>query len=94
MKVYLTALLKAKKENAPVLKAVLENMVLNSRKEKACLQYDLFETDDAQTFIFHEIWETQKGLDLHNNMPYITEFRNKHSELANEIIIYKTNKIA
>lgn len=96
MKIYLTVILKAKEGNSAALKSALQNMVVHSRKEKACLQYDLFQAlDDENTFIFQEIWENQAGLDLHDEQPYIKEFREKHLSLTDgNALFYKNNKIA
>ena len=75
MKIYLTAIANAKPEFLAEVKAALENMVVETRKESACIQYDLHQgLDDANTFVFYEIWEDQKGLDLHNKQPYIQDF--------------------
>lgn len=75
MKIYLTAIIKIKSEHFNEVKSILENMVLQTRKETACLQYDLHQgIDDKNVFVFYEIWENQQGLDSHNNQPYIKEF--------------------
>lgn len=78
MSIYLTAIIKAKKEATQDLKAILENMVLNTRKEEACEKYELQQgLDDETVFIFHEIWKNKEGLDAHNQQPYIKEFVEK-----------------
>lgn len=75
MSIYLTALVRSKAGKAAELKAVLQNMVTRSRQEVACLQYDLHQsTDDENQFIFWEEWESEAGLQAHNQQPYITEF--------------------
>lgn len=95
MKVYLTAIIKAKQEYQKDVKAVLQNMVVNTRKEKACLQYDLHQkTDDENTFVFYEIWESKEDLDLHNTQPYIQEFIALVTEkLAGQPEVYLTEKL-
>jgi quinol monooxygenase YgiN len=75
MKIYLTAVIKSKPEYREEVKAALLNMVQHSRKEAACLQYDLHQgNDDKDLFTFHEIWESAAGLDEHNAQPYIKAF--------------------
>ncbi|PZX55348.1 quinol monooxygenase YgiN [Algoriphagus ratkowskyi] len=75
MKIYLTAIAKAKPEFLSEIKTALEHMVTETKKEEACIQYDLHQgIDDANTFIFYEIWEDQAGLDIHNKQPYIQDF--------------------
>lgn len=75
MSIYLTALVRSKAGKAEELKAVLQNMVIQSRKEAACLQYDLHQsTDDENQFIFWEEWENEAALQAHNQQPYISDF--------------------
>jgi len=82
MSIYLTAILKSNKESIQDLKSILDNMVLNTRKEEACEKYELQQSlDDETVFIFHEIWKSKEGLDAHNQQPYIQEFVEKVPEL-------------
>jgi quinol monooxygenase YgiN len=94
MSIYLTAIVKSKKETAAELRAVLLDMVANSRKEEACIQYDLHESVSDDTFIFQEEWKDQMSLDLHNQQPYILAFVAQADALTAEIVIYKTEKLA
>jgi len=82
MSIYLTAILKSKKDKIQGLKSILDNMVLNTRKEEACEKYELQQSlDDETVFIFHEIWKSKEGLDAHNQQPYIQEFVEKVPDL-------------
>lgn len=82
MSIYLTAILKSKKESIQDLKSILDNMVLNTRKEEAYEKYELQQSlDDETIFIFHEIWKSKEGLDAHNQQPYIQEFVEKVPDL-------------
>ena len=82
MSIYLTAILKSKKDKIQELKFILENMVLNTRKEEACEKYELLQgLDDETIFTFHEIWKSKEGLDAHNQQFYIREFVEKAPEL-------------
>lgn len=94
MSVYLTAIVKSKTTTTAELRAILLDMVTNSRKEEACIQYDLHEAAAENTFIFQEEWESQQGLDFHNQQAYITAFVEKSSALIDSIVIYKTEKLA
>jgi len=95
MKIYLTAIIKSKPEYTDDVVQVLENMVLQTRKETACIQYDLHRSiRDENLFVFYEIWESQQALDSHNEQPYIREF----GQLADEKLqekpeIYLTRKM-
>jgi len=95
MEINLTVILKSKSENREELKAILEDLVENSRKEKACIQYDLHQNiDDKNIFVFHEIWKNKEGLDLHNKQSYLLNFKQAVESLLQEkIIVYSTSKI-
>jgi quinol monooxygenase YgiN len=96
MHIYLTAILKSKPGNASVLKDYLKELVIASRKEEACLQYDLHQlTEDENIFIFHEIWADQKGLDLHNSQVHLQHFAQQAGEILDgPVVIYKTDKVS
>ena len=94
MSIYLTAIVKSKKETITTLRAVLLDMVENSRKEEACIQYDLHESASDHTFIFQEEWKDQSSLDVHNQQPYILAFGAQAATLTEDIVIYKTEKLA
>ena len=82
MSIYLTAILNSKKDKIEELKSILDNMVLNTRKELACEKYELQRSlEDETIFIFHEIWKNKEGLDSHNQQLYIREFVEKAPEL-------------
>lgn len=95
MKIYLTAIIKSKPEFLSEVKSTLENMVVHSRKETACIQYDLHQSlDDENIFTFYEIWENKESLNEHNQQPYIKDFENSVSEkLQEKPLIYITQKI-
>jgi len=94
MSIYLTAIVKSKPDTVNQLREVLLDMVANSRKEEACIQYDLHEAAHDLTFIFQEEWKDQSGLDEHNQQPYILAFVAQAGSLTAEIVIYKTEKLA
>ena len=94
MSLYLTAIVKSKKETTAELRTILLDMVVHSRRETACIQYDLHEATEENTFIFQEEWKDQLSLDEHNQQPYILNFVERAGALTTEIVIYKTTKLA
>lgn len=75
MKIYLTAVIKAKEEHRTEVLEALQNMVTETRKEEANELYTLHQgIEDKNQFIFYEIWKDQEGLTLHNQQPYIQVF--------------------
>ena len=94
MSIYLTAIVKGKQETTAALRTMLLDMGVNSRKEEACIQYDLHESAVDDTFVFQEEWKDQAGLDLHDQQPYILGFVAQVDVLTDGIVIYKTEKLA
>ncbi|MBB6111585.1 Quinol monooxygenase YgiN [Mucilaginibacter lappiensis] len=94
MSIYLTAIIKSIPGEAESLKTHLLELVSHSTKETACLQYDLHQADDKNTFIFHEEWSDAAGLELHNGQPHIQRFISNTTHLRDgDILIYKTQPV-
>ena len=96
MEINLTVVIKSKSEYREELKTILESLLENSRKETACVQYDLHQNiEDSNVFIFHEVWKNKEGLDLHKEQSYFLKFNQiVNSFLQEEVKIYSTSKIA
>jgi len=95
MKINITAIIKSRPETIEITKALLTEMAVNSRQETACIQYDLHQSkEEPEYFFFHEIWDNEEDLELHNAKPYIQKFVTSASEiLAETPQIYRTNKL-
>ncbi|WP_312901605.1 putative quinol monooxygenase [Chryseobacterium taichungense] len=75
MKIYLTAVIKAKEEYRTEVLEVLQNMVKETVKEEANELYRLHQSiEDKNQFVFYEIWKSKEGLEQHNKQPYIQAF--------------------
>ena len=95
MKIYLTAIIKAKEEYRAEVLEVLQNMVKETVKEKANELYTLHQSiEDKNHFIFYEVWKSAEGLEKHNQQPYIKAFGNLVDEkLLEKPQIYKSKII-
>lgn len=95
MKIYLTAIIKAKEEYRAEVLEVLQNMVKETVKEKANELYTLHQSiEDKNHFIFYEVWKSAEGLEKHNQQPYIKAFGNLVDEkLLEKPQIYKSQII-
>lgn len=93
MKIYLTAVIKAKEEHQAEVLEILQNMVKETRKEEACELYSLHQgIEDKNQFIFYEIWKSEEGLAEHNQQSYIKAFGAIIDEkLQEQPQIYTTN---
>lgn len=95
MKIYLTAIIKAKEEYRAEVLEVLQNMVKETVKEESNELYTLHQSiEDKNHFIFYEIWKSEGGLEKHNEQPYIKAFGNLVDEkLLEKPQIYKSEII-
>lgn len=95
MPIYITAIIKSQPAHVQEVKSVLENLVTESRKETACLQYDLHQgIEDPNLFVFYEIWADERGLAQHNAQPYMLNLaRLAGDKLAEKPLVYLTTKL-
>ncbi|AJW62984.1 Putative monooxygenase YcnE [Elizabethkingia miricola] len=95
MKVYITAILRSKKNSREELIVILKDLVEKSLVEKACIRYELQQgSEDQNLFVFHEIWINNKGLELHHSQKHFKDFISKSEPLLEgQIEVYKTNLI-
>ncbi|MGG7664592.1 putative quinol monooxygenase [Dyadobacter sp. BHUBP1] len=94
MAIYLTAVIESQTAHRDEVRAALLNMVTESRKEPACLQYDLYQDENnPNVFVFQEIWESREGLDAHNAQPYIQAFGALLEKLETNPQIYLTQPL-
>lgn len=85
----ITAIIKSKQENIGQVRNMIHHLVTETRKEAACVRYDLHTTENV--FIIWEEWTDQPGLDIHNNQSYLLDFVKQTEELlASPIQVYKT----
>jgi quinol monooxygenase YgiN len=88
----ITATIKSKKENIQQLQDLLIHLVRETRKEAACVRYDLHHSENV--FIIWEEWKDQDGLDLHNNQSHLQDFITKsESFVSAPIQVYKTTQL-
>ena len=52
------------------LKEVLTAMLEPTRKEPGCIAYQLYSTENTDTFFFYELWESAAHLDAHGKTPH------------------------
>ncbi|MEN9909043.1 MAG: hypothetical protein RLZZ540_2192 [Bacteroidota bacterium] len=88
----ITAIIKSKKETIEVVKEMVHSLVTNTRKEAACIRYDLHYSENV--FIIWEEWKDQAGLDIHNSQQYLINFiADTETLLASPIQVYKTTQV-
>jgi quinol monooxygenase YgiN len=75
MSIHVSTIVKGKDGNAELLKPFLFHLVNDSRNEKACLQFDLFQcVDNENIFIINEEWVEQFWYDCHIQQQHVNDF--------------------
>ena len=65
MSIYLTLVIKAKPDYQQEIKNLLYSLPELSKKEDACIQYDVHQSiDDENIFVLNEEWKSLEGLAL------------------------------
>lgn len=91
MSIYLTVVVKAKPEHQQEVKKLLYNLPELSKKEDACIEYDVHQSiDNENIFILNEKWESLDGISLHNEQPYSKAFFEVFDKLQENPIIYRS----
>lgn len=95
MNIYISAIIHIK-ENA-IIDAIelLKRLVIETRKEKGCIQYDLYEDHRTKgVFFIHEIWESSEDLHHHQISDHMLQFRDAvQPYLENPNKVYVGNKL-
>jgi quinol monooxygenase YgiN len=85
-----------KKEKIEEFKLLAEKLVKESKKEKGCISYDLYEDiDNSNILTFIEEWIGEEAINLHNKSEHFTTIVPKLRELVEsgpEINLYKKCK--
>lgn len=71
---------------------IAQELVENSRKEKGCISYDLFQDEENENVLTYiETWESKEALEAHFNTPHFRKIVPMQSELRKEkeLNIYK-----
>ncbi|MFC4687082.1 MAG: antibiotic biosynthesis monooxygenase [Chryseobacterium sp. 36-9] len=95
MNIYLSAIIHIKENSIMDAIELLKKLVIETRKEKGCVQYDLFEDNrNKGVFFIHENWETNEDLHHHQVSDHMMIFRENIAPLlesANKV--YVGNKL-
>lgn len=86
-KVTVVAKLKATPGLEDEVKRTLMDLVVASRTEEGCINYDLHQAqEDPGQFLFHENWVNRDALDRHLCKPYLQDLMARADQLFAEPI--------
>ena len=82
-KLSLTAIVVAKENHREVVQKEIEKLIPLTRKEKGCINYNLFvDNKDANRFVLQENWETHELWQDHMNSAHMKNY----SEVTKDIV--------
>ncbi len=95
MNIYLSAIIHVQENAMMDAIEILKKLVIETRKEKGCMQYDLFEDHrNKGVFFIHEAWETQEDLQNHQAAPHMMLFRQAIGPILEKSnMVYLGNKL-
>ena len=83
-----------KEDKIDEFKKYTEELVTETRKEKGCISYQLFQDiNDKKILTFIEEWENLEAIDNHNNSEHITKLLPMLIETFKEDPILNINEI-
>lgn len=81
------AVFRARPANEMALRAALQAMLLPTREEAGCINYDLHQADgDPGSFFFHETWASADHHRAHLDTPHVRQLLALTSDLLVEPI--------
>ena len=89
------ATLKAKPGLEKKLGDVLKTLVVPTRAEKGCLNYDMHQSDeDAGLYVFHENWATRADWEAHMKTEHLVNFAAMQSDLAESWTLFSGHNVS
>ena len=95
MYLYIVALLRFKESHLFDAIELLKKLVIETRKEEGCLQYDLVEDrENKGTFFIIELWETEEHHYKHGSQEHLLFFRENAAPLMDsQTEVYRGRKV-
>ncbi|MDP4549395.1 putative quinol monooxygenase [Alkalihalobacillus macyae] len=88
-----TAILKPKEGREGDVKHVLHEVLMGSREEEGCIQYDVHQSIEDTTFVIYEVWKNQNAVESHINSAHYEKYRNEIADLITNREVYKMKKL-
>lgn len=85
----------AKADHVDRVRAELEKLVVATRQEVGCINYDLHvDNENPGHFLFYENWETKPHWEAHMETPHLKAFRALAEDTVEEIAVQQMTQIA
>jgi quinol monooxygenase YgiN len=84
---------KAKPGQADAFREVLKALLLPTLAEEGCLRYEMNESDDGQTWVFTELWESRALWDRHMQSPQLARYKSVVEEMSEYWTIFSGHMV-
>lgn len=82
-KIAILAQLTAKCGREKEVSEVLAEVLISSRKEEGCLQYDVHcSLENGNSFMIYEVWTNTEAIETHSNTAHYLNYRKKIEPLV------------
>ena len=81
-----------KNDKKDIFLKLAKELIIESRKEKGCIAYDIYESIDGRALTFIEEWKDEEAIKSHNESNHFKTIVPKLSEFVEgemEIALYK-----
>lgn len=84
----------AKKDSIEFVKSELLKLIVPTRKESGCIEYNLHQdNEDSAIFIFYETWENSVSLEKHINTDHYKAYVRAVASMIKEKVVNKMTRI-
>jgi quinol monooxygenase YgiN len=91
--IVITAILKPKEGFEQQLLSELKKVQVSSRQEAGCINYNLHQSVEDQTFVLYEVWENPAAMDHHIQSSHYQEYRENITDIVSSREVYKLKAI-
>jgi quinol monooxygenase YgiN len=94
-KITVVAKIVAKRDTVEVVKAELLKLILPTRKESGCIEYNLHQDNiDPALFLFYETWESAAAIEKHISTDHYKAYVRALDGMLEEKVVNKMSRIA
>ena len=93
-KITVVAKVVAKKDSVDAVKSELLKLILPTKKESGCIDYNLHQDNqNPAVFIFYETWESAASIEKHISTDHYKDYVKTVAELIEEKVVNKMTRI-
>jgi quinol monooxygenase YgiN len=92
--IILVATISSAKGSEDKMHHLLQQLVVESRKESGCIRYDLhLSIEKPNVFVMYEIWQDQSALDDHMQSVHFTSYKKNSQTILESLEVVKLKKL-